>query len=446
MIHLSDEDLEVYATHRDIMESCDAAELHLADCVLCRAQLASHRQFEESLRDIETWRAADPGADSDRESLNAMAIQMQREDEEAERLLLPFLAAPDSVFDSELASDRKYQTGGVARRLCEAAHHVCAQSPLQALSFSEAAIAISEALPDRLYPAGAVHAVRGLSWKERANALRFLDRFREALNALDRAEHFYAQLTSPELDIAIVASIRAFVLLAIDDLNGAEAMVEKGYAVFRHLGQDARLMSVLFVKGAVLRRRGDAAGAIEAFQRALAIAEMTQDTLWSACAKADAGWCHVDVGDPAKAGELFRASRETLAEMGYVSDVTRCDWGIAIVSRDLGEHREALAQLLAVSAAFAEQKVVVDSAMAMVEAFEIMLAIGEADGIEQLATGLVATLTEAGQMDSALTAVAYVKEAAARKSVTPEILRAARTFLRRVDRHRDLIFAPPPFF
>ena len=95
------------------------------------------------------------------------------------------------------------------------------------------------------------------------------------------------------------------------------------------------------------------------------------------------------------------------------------------------------------SASFAEQKVVVDSATAMVEAFEIMLALGETEDIERLATGLVETFTEAGKMESALTALAYIKEAAAGKSITPEILRAARTFLRRVERHRDLIFVPP---
>ncbi len=95
------------------------------------------------------------------------------------------------------------------------------------------------------------------------------------------------------------------------------------------------------------------------------------------------------------------------------------------------------------SEVFEEQMVVADGAVAMVEAFEIMLALGEADDIERLATGLVETLTEAARTESALTALAYIKEAAARKSITPEILRAARTFLRRVEHHRDLVFVPP---
>jgi len=37
-----------------------------------------------------------------------------------------------------------------------------------------------------------------------------------------------------------------------------------------------------------------------------------------------------------------------------------------------------------------------------------------------------------------------IKEAAAGESITPEILRAAHTFLRRADRHPELVFAPPP--
>jgi hypothetical protein len=132
------------------------------------------------------------------------------------------------------------------------------------------------------------------------------------------------------------------------------------------------------------------------------------------------------------------------ASTKLLSDVTRGDWRLALVSR-ISEPPRSACSAPGRQCVFAEQQVVVDSATAMVEAFEIMLALGEAADIERLAAGLVETLTEADKIESALTALAFIKEAAARKSITPEIPRAARTFLRRADRHPELVFAPPPF-
>jgi tetratricopeptide (TPR) repeat protein len=446
--HLSAEELSIYSIDRALLDDPDAAQKHLSDCGSCRAEVELNRRFDESLRSSEPWRVADPASDSHRKSLHAMARQTQEEDKEAEQLLAPLLASPDRGLWAELANDTRYRTGGIVRKLSAAANQLNAQTPTEALAISSAALAISMELPDDLYPARAVFALRGLAWKEQSNALRFLDRFREGLEALSRAEECFAGLDAPDFDLAIIEFNRASVLFERDDLYAAEGAAGRSSALFRHFGQEARERSVGVVQGAVLWRRGDFAGAIEAFQQVLSSPEIKNDTSWVAGSgiRSNLAWCHLDAGDPLTAAELFREGRVGLMKLGYASDVTRCDWGLALISRDLGNQREALAQLLAVSAAFAEQQVVVDSATAMVEAFEIMLALGETADIERLAAGLVETLTEAGKMESALTALAYIREAAAGKSITPEILRAARTFLRRADRHPDLVFAPPPVF
>jgi hypothetical protein len=200
------------------------------------------------------------------------------------------------------------------------------------------------------------------------------------------------------------------------------------------------------VEGLVLRLRGETALAITKLQRVLKVAESMQDVTCQATAETNLARCYLEAGNSAKAAVLFRAARTGFTKVGFKSDVTRCDWGLALVSRDLGRHREALDQLLAVSAAFAQQQVVVDSATTMVEAFGLMLALGEVDRIEPLAAGLVRTLTEAGKMESALTAIAYVKAAAASRSLTPKGLRDAHNFLRRSERRGNLVFVPRNFF
>jgi tetratricopeptide (TPR) repeat protein len=444
MIHLSDDEISLYAIGRELVDSPDAAEAHLASCPNCRESLDLHERFDETLRGPEPWLVADPAADLHRQALRAMALQTQREDEEADQLLAPLLSEPEHVAWEELVNDPKYRTGGVVRRLCEAAHQVCPRVPEEALTLSNAAIAISMALPDDLYPARAASVLRGLSWKELANAAQFLNRFHEAIEALARAESFHRDAPNPELDIAIIAVIRGWLFSGIEDFDGTDECTKTASEIFLHLGQELRSLYVLSVQGAVLRQRGELTRSIETLSRVRELAESIRDPTWQRASVLNLAWAYQESGDPLAAEELFRTARIGFAEVGFLSDVTRCDWGLALVMRDLGHHREAVAQLLSVSAAFEEQQVVADGAAAMVEAFEIMLALGEADDIERLATGLVDTLTEAGRMESALTALAYIKEAAAKKSITPEILRAARTFLRRVEHHRDLVFVPPP--
>jgi tetratricopeptide (TPR) repeat protein len=440
---LTYEDLSTVATDGELAAVADSTEAHLAACAECHGALDAHLQFDSSLRELEPWRVADPAADAHRNSLHQMALRMQREDADADILLALMIASPESVLWEPLVNNHDFRTGGVVRRLCETAHEICARVPPVALEISRAAISVSAALPDDLYPARAAFALRGLAWKELANALRFLDRFDEALEALTRADKLYGELASPELDLAIADTIRAFILFEVEDRNGAEECGKRALQTFQHLGQSSRSSYVMTIQAGVLRYRGELALAIETNGRVLALAEEAIDPRWKAIATTNQAWCYLDAGDLQKSSELFHVGKAGFTDLGFASDATRCDWGLALVSRALGRHSEALAQLLAVSAAFAEQQVVVDSATAMVEAFELMFALDQAHDIERFATGLVATLTKARQTESALTALAYIKEAAARKSVTPEILTAAHTFLRRADRHPDLTFEPP---
>jgi tetratricopeptide (TPR) repeat protein len=442
--HPTEGELSLFAIARDFADTAESTEAHLINCAECRAALEVHRQFDSSLREAEPWLVANPAADAHRSSLREMALRMKGEDEQADILLAPLLASPyDGPLWEALVNEQDFRTGGVVRRLCETAHEVCARVPSEALKLSRAAIAISTTLSDDFYPARAVSALRGVAWKELANASRYLDQFDEALEALAQADKSYRELASPELDLAIVDAIRAFVLMETQDLDGAEKCGKRALDTFRHLGQDSRSLYTLTNQAFIHRYRGEFELAIEINGRVLTLAEEAYDPTWKAVAKTNLAWCYLESGKLPEASRLFRAAKAGCTELGFVSDVTRCDWGLALVSRDLGNHREALGELLIVSRAFAEQQIVADSATAMVDAFEVMLALDEPAEIEQLATGLVATLTEAHQMENALTALAYIKEAAARKSVTPEILSAAHTFLRRVDRHPNLTFAPP---
>lgn len=75
---------------------------------------------------------------------------------------------------------------------------------------------------------------------------------------------------------------------------------------------------------------------------------------------------------------------------------------------------------------------------------EALLILERWDEIAKVAAHAYRVLRKAGNVTGALTALAYLKEAAAKRQLTPESLRVVREYLRRVEREPDLLFAPPP--
>jgi hypothetical protein len=86
---------------------------------------------------------------------------------------------------------------------------------------------------------------------------------------------------------------------------------------------------------------------------------------------------------------------------------------------------------------------VTDAALAGLDIADALLALGQTKPIVDLATRLFRVFTEAGMLTGALTAIAYIKEAAAVGTLTSAALQSVRTFLRRAERQPDLLFEPP---
>src|SRR5205823_4109738 len=135
-------------------------------------------------------------------------VSIERENAEAVRMLAPLLASPIRLSDARIAANPRFRTEGVVRMLCAEANGMHEKRPKFSLQLAEAACAISEALDT----SGARYC-RGLALRERANALRYLGRFTEALRSLDLAESMFDSSPGADpFDRAIVGYIRGTVL------------------------------------------------------------------------------------------------------------------------------------------------------------------------------------------------------------------------------------------
>lgn len=423
-------------------ERARAIRRHTANCAECQADLDFVSVREEDLGDSDVWEPIVGSATYD--ALMFYGARIEEEDREAEELLEPLLANPAHAAWTNLALQKRYLTGGVVRKLSAHAHSIVDSEPLDALTFADAAIAVAEALPDGLYAGRAVYEIRGTAWKERANALKLLGEFPEALESLKRAERAYKKLADDGVPLATVDFVRAAVLYEQQRLEEAAQLAEAAERGFANAGEEDRRMKALYLRANIHYESRAIHAAMTLYRQVLEHGENCNDPEWIARSSYALGNCFVEQQDLGEASLHFHKALVLFREVGPSTERVRTEWGIARVFLHAGKHGEAIRRLKDVTAEFERRSMATDAGLSGLDTAEAYLVTGNVRQIVPLAQHLFTIFHNAGMLTGALTAIAYIKEAAAAGTLTTEDLQAVRVFLRRVERQPDLVFAPPP--
>src|SRR5205085_2379023 len=136
MMHLSDEVLIAYA---DDASSSPAIEEHLRTCAACANALSFFRTLTAELREEETWAAEEEArTEKGMRLVRDFAERIAAEDADAQRLLEGVLDSPYRFTHANIVARKRFHTGGVVRRLCEAVREQCDIEPLYAMQLVEA--------------------------------------------------------------------------------------------------------------------------------------------------------------------------------------------------------------------------------------------------------------------------------------------------------------------
>jgi tetratricopeptide (TPR) repeat protein len=434
--HLAHAELSLFAHDKLAFERerRDEIDRHVAHCAECGAILDFYSVAEKDLRDPAVWRPVS----------RSNANQCAAEDVEADQLLQEYFGNPRKAAVANIRNQRKFHTGGVVRRLNVKAHAVVASEPLEALIFADLAQTVAELLPDDTYPYNAVYGLRGTAAKERANALLRLAEFDEALEALERAERAYEHLQSPGYGLATVELVRAALYYERAELEQAAKHVELAEQGYAHLGLERQRMNAVFLRGQIAYESLEHAKSAAIMRQVTQFSDATGDANWVARGSYCAALCELELGNLGEAATLLHTALVILRETGPASERISTEWGLARVVLHSGKPSEAAQRLRDVIAQFEVIGMVSDAALAGVDMSEALLMLERWQEIVKVATHAFRVLKKAGHLTGALTALAYMKEAAAKRQLTPEALKVLRKYLRRVDREPDLLFVPPP--
>jgi tetratricopeptide (TPR) repeat protein len=437
--HPSEIELVRYAFDPAAYDGRAQIEEHVASCTRCRKTVEFSAALDDQLRDPFVW--DEFPAPAVVASLRAHAAQIVREDAEAEALLGKL--TPTAAAWTKRFRNSRNHTGGVVRWLTRRARGLVESRPLDALTFADQAVYVADSLREDQYIAGTVFELRGSAWKQRADALRYLGRFDLAHDALDRAAAAYRRLRHPDRGLASVDFIRAAILFEQQRYDDAARLADRAERAFAHLRLDDDRMRAMFLRANIRYEQLQLTEATTAFHEVLAWGEALQDAYWIASGAQGLGNCYLDRGNVGEASFHLRRALLLFRELDMESDCVRTEWGIGRIRVALGHYADAILCLHEAAARFERLGMITDAALVGLDVADALMAAGRTREISPLASHLFEVFREAGMLTGALTALAYLKEAAADGTLTPEGVDSVRRFLRRAERQPDLLFAPP---
>ena len=420
-------------------------ELHLSICAQCRELLEELKELEAALSGTAMWDFADAVRRSREvpDPLRTIDQLIASEDTEADRFLTPILNSPAAFRRANILQAPEMHTAGVVRKLCAVARELREKQPVHALTLSDTAVAIAENLTADPYPQILLDELLGSAWLERANALRYLGRYPEALDALAVAARAYEDTPVATFSLAVVEYVRAGVYLKAERLDEASRLARHAARVFRQFGEDDRYLHARMVEAAVLFHRNRFDEALELFNSLADVARRLADTDTLARLYSNIANCYIGLADYENARQLFARSLSLYETRGLETEKIRTRWSLGCLLVSSGELDAGIERLREAEREFRQLGATTDAALVTLDIVEALLATGRTSEASALCIGLVENFSAVGMTGNALTALAFLREALTSGSATPILVRHVRRYIESRPDAMNHPFIPP---
>ncbi len=446
--HYDEITLQEYLDDPDAFAGRSALEQHVGLCSACGTLLEELRAFELTLSNDALWEVDSEGASAldAPEVIRALAELLATEDADADRLLDPLLGSPASFRRANITAVPAMRTAGVVRRLCVESRELRQRQPMHALVVADAAIAIADQLPAGRYPAPMLDELRGDGWLERANVLRYLGRYPEALDALDISARAYSRSPVAVFSGAIVDYVRGVIFMETDRFDDARRLSRKSARVFRQFGEDERFVRAKIVEASVLFHQQQIREARDLFLSLLPVAGKLGNAETLASLFANIANCEVPLGAFESAEGYFARALSLYEALGLELGKIRTRWNIGSLRIAAGNIDDGLARLRQARSEFENVGAHTDAALVTLDIAEALLSIGERRATREaaeLCAGLAENFAAVGMTGNALTALAFLRETFETGQATPDLVRHVRQYIETRPDQDGNPFIPP---
>ena len=422
-------------------------EAHVEHCDSCRAVLHELRAFEATLSAGAFWESGEmPAPAEPPHSLRALAAMLSEEDAEAEAILTPLVASPVSFRRANITALPMMRTAGIVRRLCTESRALRERQPMHALDLASAAIEIAERLPPSRYPAPLIDELRGSGWLERANVLRYLGRYPEAVDALDIASRAFSRSPAAAYSGALADYVRAVIYVELDRLDEALRLARKSARVFRQFGEDERYVYAKLVEAGVAFHQERFAEARDRFLALVPAAKALGNAETIARLYANVANCETRLEDFASAETYLSRALSLYEAVGLETGKIRTRWNIGSLRIAAGDADEGLVLLRQARREFEHIGARTDAALVTLEIVETLLASGSTGDTREaaeLCSGLAESFSAVGMTGNALTALSFLRQSFETGQATPDLVRHVRQYIETRPDQSGNPFHPP---
>jgi tetratricopeptide (TPR) repeat protein len=419
---------------------------HLGDCAECSGRMGSFRLVTDALRDASTWdtRELDGRPDSRTiASLRAFAQSADFEDATAGTYVRTLLAGARDTWKVVLAVHPEFRTAGMVRRLLAETDRALDTAPADAVELT----ALATDIADHLEDAGdSISRLRGIAWRDHAYALFYTGQFVEAERAVNIADRHFGECLVDEYDRARLGVVKALVFRTFERFTEATAIAEASKQTFLRHGDLSRFASAQMAEAHLLFSAREFEKAAELLTAVEAKLQHSADAATHARVCGNLAYCYWNLGQPDVALQYHDATAAMLEALDVRTEAARQRWLTASMLAKAGRIDEAERRLRAVREDFVALDMTSEAALVSLDVADLLLARGLFDEVEDVCRSAMRLFENAGVNHTAraLTALAFIREAAANRKATPQMVRHVRDFIQRLPHSERLLFVPPP--
>lgn len=424
-----------------------ATDTHLPSCEPCSAKIESFRMIADALCDQEVWDREVPApVPTTIANLRAFADRMTDEDSRAELILQELLAGSREEWMPRLREHPEWRTAGVVRKLIAATDRALDTMPLDAVSITSLATEIADRLEPGAHPSDTVARLRGAAWRERAYSLFYTGQYPAAESAIFASERHLSSCVIAEYDLARLGIVRALVLRGFEKVVEASAIASSSTRTFVDFADTPRLNSARLTEVHLFFSRGNWSGAETILQQLEMQVRTSDDAKMHARVLANLAYCYRRLGRAELAIRYYDMATTLLEDLGIATEATRTRWNAAAMVVEAGRFSEGSQRLQHVRDEFDRLGMVSASALAALDIADVLLAEGRFEEVEKICMGAMTSFESAGLAYTAraLTAIAFIREAAIHRKADRALVRDVRDYLERLPTEPHLLFAFPP--
>jgi tetratricopeptide (TPR) repeat protein len=436
MSHYTEDELSAYALRPDAIDDREGVEQHVAECGDCRDTLNVIEAFDIALHDPLPWEMSEsmPVRREAPPALLDHARDIAAADARARELVMPLVDSAIRFRAARIDDDPRFYTLAVIRLLCKVANGMHERQPQFGLVVADTALNIAEKLPASLQAQSAWCV--GTAWKERANALRYLGRFKEADEALDRAEEAFESDDYVEpFDLAIVQYVRATLYRQMERFEEAISLGRSAAETFQLYGDTRRYLSALLAEAGGYYSADRDREAVALLQRVVSLARSSEEIDILARALSNAATSYTRLREYDKATIYYADAIGAMNELELPTESARLLWAMGALNIEQGDYDRGIQGLERSRLQLQKLGMSNDAALATLDLVAGLLASEQPERVPELCRAITLTFSSEGMMRNARKALAYLREAVTSGDATPEAVRHVRAFLEHLPEH-----------